>query len=312
MNPKANPLRAARRRTLLIVGCGDIGLRVVRLLAPRWRVMALTSSEARMPALRAAGAVPLLGDLDQPRTLGRLAALADLVLHLAPPPARADVDSRTQALLRALARGGRTERLVYGSTTGVYGDCGGDWLDETRAVAPHTARAWRRVDAESRIRFFGRSCGAAVCILRIPGIYAVDREGGDPRERVRRGTPALLPADDVYTNHIQADDLARACVRALHLGRPQRTYNICDDSDLRMGDYYDLVADLSGLPRPLRLSRQQAQAMFSPMQWSFMSESRRIGNARMKRDLRLVLRYPTVREGLRTPVRAAGWPSGGG
>ena len=293
-----HPMRAQRRPALLIVGCGDVGLRVLKLLAGRWTVWALTSSPERMPALRAAGAVPLLGNLDDPSTLGRLGGLADRVLHLAPPPATGHTDPRTAHLLRALARGGRTARLVYGSTTGVYGDCGGDWVDETRAVNPATDRARRRVDAEARLRHFGRHSGCQVTILRIPGIYALDREGGDPRERVHRGTPALQPADDVYTNHIHADDLARACVRALSAGRPQRVINTCDDSDLRMGDYFELVAQMWNLPRPPRVSRAQALATLPPMMMSFMSESRRLRNDRLKGELGLVLRYPTVREGL--------------
>ena len=291
------PLRAQRRPTLLIVGCGDVGLRVLKQLAGRWTVWALTSSPERMQALRAAGAMPLLGNLDDPATLGRLGGLADRVLHLAPPPGTGHTDPRTAHLLRALARGGRIARLVYGSTTGVYGDCGGEWVDETRAVNPATDRARRRVDAEARLRHFGRHSGCQVTILRIPGIYALDREGGDPRERVRRGSPALLPVDDVYTNHIHADDLARACVQALTCGRPQRTVNVCDDTDLRMGDYFDLVAQLWNLPHPPRVSRAQALATLPPMMMSFMSESRRLHNARMKRELGVVLRYPSVREG---------------
>jgi nucleoside-diphosphate-sugar epimerase len=293
------PPSHARRPTLLIVGCGDIGMRVLRLVQPRWRVLALTSSPARVPALRAAGALPLLGDLDAPATLGRLAGLADLVLHLAPPPAQGASDTRTQALLRALARGGRVQRLVYASTTGVYGDCGGAWVDETRAVKPGTDRARRRVDAERRVRWFGRASGARVTILRIPGIYAADRPGGHPRDRLLRGTAVLASADDVYTNHIHADDLARACVLALHRGLPQRVLNTCDDSDLMMGDYFDLAADMGGLPRPPRLPRDAATQLLSPMLMSFMSESRRMRNDRLKSELGLRLRYPTVADGLR-------------
>jgi nucleoside-diphosphate-sugar epimerase len=275
-----------------------VGLRVLKCLRGRWTVWALTSSPERMQALRAAGAKPLLGNLDDPLTLGRLGGLADRVLHLAPPPGSGRTDPRTANLLRALARGGRTTHLVYGSTTGVYGDCAGEAVDETRAVNPGTDRARRRVDAEARLRHFGRHSGCHVTILRIPGIYALDREGGDPRDRVRRGTPALQTADDVYTNHIHADDLARACLRALTVGLPQRTVNVCDDSDLRMGDYFDLVADLWHLSRPPRISRATALATLPPMMMSFMSESRRLSNERMKRELGLALRYPTVREGL--------------
>lgn len=289
---------AFRKPRLLIVGCGDVGERVLRQLGSRWRVVALTSQPARRGALRKFGARPLVGDLDRPASLGRLGALAPRVLHLAPPPGQGDDDPRTAALLRALARGGVAKRLVYGSTTGVYGDAGGARFDETRAVNPATDRARRRVAAEARLRLYGRACGATVTLLRIPGIYAGDRPGGAPRERVARGTPVLRAEDDVHTNHIHAEDLARACLAALHRGRPQRVVHVSDDTELAMGDYFDLVADLARLPRPPRLGRDEARARLSPMAYSFMSESRRLVNRRLKTELRVALRYPTVREGL--------------
>ena len=292
------PLRATRRPVLLIVGCGDIGLRVLRLLSPRWRVLALTSSPKRVAELRAAGAVPLLGNLDDAATLARLAGLADSVLHLAPPPPSGRSDPRSAHLVQALARSPRVQRLVYASTSGVYGDAGGARVSETRTVAPATERAWRRVDAERRLRWYGRSSGVAVSLLRVPGIFALDRVGGDPRDRVRRGAPLLVPADDVYTNHIHADDLARACVAALLRGAPQRVYHVSDASQLTMGEHFDAVADQAGLPRPPRITREQAERSLSPMTLSFMSESRRLDNTRLVRELRLHLRYPTPLEAL--------------
>jgi nucleoside-diphosphate-sugar epimerase len=288
----------SHRPSLLVVGCGDIGLRVLRLLRGRWRLLALTSSPARADVLRQAGAVPLPGNLDDAASLARVGALADNVLHLAPPPALGAQDLRTAHLLQALARGGRVKRIVYGSTTGVYGDAGGAVFDETRSVAPATDRARRRVDAERRLREFGREFGVTVSLLRIPGIYAGDRPGGHPRDRLARGTPVLRAEDDVYTNHIHADDLARACVAALWRGQPQRALHACDDTDLTMGDYFDLAADLAGLPRPDRVSRAEAAIRLSPMQMSFMGESRRLLNHRLKAELRLRLRYPTVAQGL--------------
>ncbi len=291
------PPNRFKRPTLLIVGCGDIGLRVVRLLHGRWRILALTSTPDRCAALRFAGAVPLLGDLDRPASLRRLGGLADAVLHLAPPPGRGSDDPRTLALLRALARHERVERIVYGSTSGVYGDCEGARIDETRAVAPTTDRARRRVDAERRLRLHGLAFGVTVTVLRIPGIYAADRPGG-ARERLERGTPVLAEPDDVYTNHIQADDLARICAAALHRGLPQRVVHASDDTDLKMGAYFDMAADLFGLPRPPRIDRAEAAVRLSPMQLSFMSESRRLGNHRLKRELRVVLHHPTVAQGL--------------
>ena len=273
-------------------------MRVLRLLAPRWNVLALTSSPQRLAQLRQAGATPLLGNLDVSASLKRLAGLADAVLHLAPPPGLGVHDARTSHLLQALARSGRARTLVYGSTTGVYGDAQGAVFDETRPVRPSTDRAVRRVDAEAQVRAFGRRSGVRVCVLRIPGIYAADRDGGHPRDRLLRATPVLAEADDVYTNHIHADDLARACVAALLHGTAQRVYHASDDTDLKMGDYFDLAADLCGLPHPPRVSRDEARLALSPMMLSFMSESRRLLNHRLKYELGLKLRYPTVREGL--------------
>jgi nucleoside-diphosphate-sugar epimerase len=287
------PTAAKRRPTLLIVGCGDVGLRVLRQLRGRLRVLALSSSPARRAPLRAAGAVPLIGNLDQPATLGRLAGLADWVLHLAPPPGEGDRDPRTAALLHALARSPRVRRIVYASTSGVYGDAQGARFDETRALHPATARARRRVDAETRVRWHGRAFGVTTSVLRVPGIYALDREGGDPRERVRRGAPLLAPEHDVHTNHIHADDLARACVAALFRGAPQRLYHASDDSELTMAQHFDAVADAFGLPRAPRLPREALRAAVSELQWSFLSESRRLDNGRLHRELRVRLAYPT-------------------
>ena len=307
VTPTLSPLRQQRRPSLLIVGCGDVGLRVLRLVAPRWRVLALTTSATRQGELRAAGAVPIVGNLDEPTNLARLAGVADAVLHLAPPPGTGGTDPRTRHLLQALARCGRVQRIVYGSTSGVYGDCAGAQINESRELKPTTLRAQRRVDAEAQLRRFGLRFGVCVSILRIPGIYAPDRAGG-PRERLLRGTPVLADADDVYTNHIHADDLARACVAALLHGAPQRVYHASDNTDLKMGAYFDLAADLYGLARPPRVTRAQAADQLSPLQMSFMSESRRLLNCRLRLELGLVLRYPTVAQGLKSPaVGAASW-----
>lgn len=290
--------RRARRERLLIIGCGDVGLRVLRQLAGRWTVFALTSSAARAPELRAAGAIPLVGNLDDAATLRRLAGLADRVLHLAPPAAQGREDARTRRLLQALSRGELPAHLVYASTSGVYGDCAGARIDETRRPNPSNDRAWRRVDAESQLRRWGRDTGCAVTVLRVPGIYAFDREGGHPRERLAKGLPVLAREDDVYTNHIQADDLARACRLALVRGPAGRVIHASDDSELLMGDYFELAARLCGMAAPARIARAEAATVFSPMQMSFMNESRRMDNRRLKRELRQRLRYPTPAEGL--------------
>lgn len=297
-----------RRERVLIVGCGDVGLRAARELGAgrRVRLLALTSTPARADRLREAGVTPLIGDLDAPGSLQRLAGLATRVLHLAPPPGEALTDwrrdTRTWALVRALARRGPPTTLVYGSTSGVYGDRQGRWTSEATPAQPLTPRAWRRVDAEAAVHGYGRAAGVRTSALRIPGIYAPDREGGTPRGRLLKGTPVLCAEDDVYTNHIHADDLARACALALWRSRPRRNINVVDDTELKMGDYFDLAADLFGLPRPPRLARNAASDQLPMVLLSFMSESRRLDNTRMKAELRLALRYPTVVDGLREAV----------
>ena len=280
----------------MIIGCGDVGLRMVRALRGRWRIYALTHSENRHALLRAEGIVPVAGDLDRPETLERLAGLAQDVVHFAPPPGSGTRDTRTANLIRALAKGGSLpQRMVYISTSGVYGDCGGAVVDETRRAKPSSDRARRRLHAERLLRSWGVETGVLVSILRVPGIYAAERL---PLARLKAGTPALETEQDSYTNHIHADDLARTVVAALSRGRGGRAYNASDDSGMKMGDYFDLVADQFGLPHPPRISREAAEREIPESTLSFMRESRRLANRRMKKELRVRLRYPSVAQGM--------------
>ncbi|SEN53491.1 Nucleoside-diphosphate-sugar epimerase [Duganella sp. CF517] len=279
---------AFNRPRLLIVGCGDVGMRLVPLLRHHFRVFATTSQPGRRAELRALGAVPIVADLDHPASLRRLAGLAPYVVHLAPPPAEGALDRRTRNLTAILPEQGR---MVYVSTTGVYGDCGGALFDESRPVAPRNPRATRRVDAEAVLRRWAVRAGADLSILRVPGIYGAERL---PVKRLQLGTPALLAAEDVYTNHIHADDLATIIVHALLRGLPNRIYHAVDDSDMKMAEYFDAVADTFGMQRPPRLPRAELQQVITPALLSFMSESRRLSNGRIKRELGVRLRYPTV------------------
>lgn len=288
-----------KKRRLLIVGCGDVVRRALPALTRRWRVYALVRT--RDPALSVAGITQIVGDLDQAATLHRLRGLAQTVLHSAPPPGEGSGDPRTKRLLAILGRSRSLPRsLTYISTTGIYGDCAGAAVPETRPLATQSARARRRVTAETLLRDTGCRWGMRVSILRAPGIYAAERL---PLERIRRGDPVLVANEDSYTNHIHADDLAHACVAALERGRANRAYNISDDSDIRMGDWFDKLADAFGLPRPPRIARAEAQTRLSPMLLSFMNESRRLVNARMQRELKLKLRYPTVDDGILAVLR---------
>ncbi len=282
---------------ILIIGCGDIGLRVARQLVNNYRVYALTSQKTRFQELRAVGAIPILGDLDKPDSLWRIGGLAQTVIHLAPPQNVGHRDCRTRNLLRILSQGsGIVRRLIYVSTTGVYGDHKGNKVTESTPVNPQSERAKRRVDAEQALRLWAPAHGVVLSILRVPGIYGQNRL---PIERIQSRTPALLAAEDAYSNHIQSDDLARLICAAVYHGKPQRVINACDGGESKMGDYFDEVADAFGLERPTRLPAAELEKLVSPMLWSFMRESRRVSNARLQ-ELKTPLRYPSVAKFLET------------
>ncbi len=284
-------------RRLLIIGCGNVALRAIPLLKKGYRVFALVRDPAKCAGLRALGVTPLLGDLDDRASLSRIAGLADAVLHFAPPPNTGFNDTRTRNLLSALSRGKPPERLVYISTSGVYGDCGGAWVSETHPLGATSPRSQRRVDAEMQIRDWARRNRVNAGILRVPGIYAEDRL---PLTRLQQGTPCIIASEDGYTNHIHADDLARISVAALQRGKTCRVYHASDDSHLKMGAYFDGVADAFDLPRVPRISRAEAQHVLPEMLLSFMNESRRLTNQRMKRELKVKLNYPAVADLLAT------------
>ena len=283
-------------QNLLIVGCGDVARRTLPRLLGHYRVFALLRDPAQGVCWRAMGARPIVADLDRPVSLRRIAGLADIVLHFAPPSGYGSGDARMRRFLATLSLAkSLPQRLVYVSTSGVYGDCAGARIDETCPARPITPRARRRVDAERQLRRFGRQNKVRVSILRAPGIYAQDRL---PLERLQKGVCALRAEDDVYTNHIHANDLAMLVCAALRYGRANRCYNATDDSEMKMAEYFDLVADRFSLPRVPRISRGEAQTQMSPLQLSFMSESRRLGNQRIKNELRAQLRYPQIEDGV--------------
>ena len=277
---------------LLILGCGDIGMRLLPLVRDRFRVFAVTSDATRRDELRAAGAIPLLANLDDRLSLARVGRLAQYIVHMVPPQQGGIKDQRTRNLISTLPD---AATLIYISTTGVYGDCGGAHFDETRPVNPQSDRSRRRVDAEQVLRTWARRADGRLGILRVPGIYAANRL---PIERLEKGLPALRPDEDVFTNHIHADDLANIISICLFRAMPGRIYHAVDDSELKMGDYFDLVADAKQLPRPPRLPRTELPSKLSPMAMSFMSESRRLLNMRLKSELGIQLRHPKVQSTL--------------
>ena len=308
--PRALP-RRFRQPRLLLAGCGDVAARIARQLnaqGARYRIRALLRHAPSSPEWakwRTLGATPIRADLDQPRSLQRLRGIADNVIYLAPPAENQPEDRRLNRFLAALHGGGSLpRRLVLIGTTGVYGDQGGAVINENCPLRPQSARGQRRASAERILRRWRRQRSRAMLagaaeqrqsggILRVPGIYAGDRL---PIERLRTGTPALRPEDDTWTNHIHADDLARISWLALVRSATLRAINACDNSQLKMGDWFNAVADATGLPRPERLPREQLKNRVSTMMYSFMSESRRLDNTRLTRELRIRLRYPTVHD----------------
>jgi len=281
---------------LLIMGGGDIAQRALPWLQKRFRVYVLVRSEEAALFWRKAGAIPLCGDLDRRETLGRLAGIADTLLWTAPPETSGTGSRRLlNALFCLTGRNQRPRSIVYISTSGVYGDCDGALVTETRTPSPLSARGSRRLACENFLREVAARHGIALRILRAPGIYAAERL---PVERLHSNSPVLHHTEDVFTNHIHADDLARASCLALFRGRHVGIYNVCDNSHLRMGDFYDVLADTLALPHPPRASRADCAARLSPMSLSFMRESRRLVNLRARRELRWHPEYAEIAEGL--------------
>lgn len=279
-----------------IVGCGDIGLRVAVLeqVAGR-RVMALARSEASALRLARKGIETVAGDLDRPDSLRGLPSGAATLYYFAPPPPTGGDDPRLAALLVSLDGLALPRRVVYISTSGVYGDCGGAWVDEDWPPNPRSERGKRRAAAESCLKAWAGVHGVDAVILRVPGIYGPGRL---PVGRIQRGVPVVREEESPWSNRIHADDLAQACFLAARRGRAGGVYNVSDGTPSTMADYFYRVADCLGLPRPRAISMQAAQASLGPGILSFLEESKRLDNRRMLEELGVVLRYPDLASGL--------------
>lgn len=275
----------------LIAGYGDIGQRVAQLcLNAGCAVSALVRSPRTMGQV-----VAVAGDLDQAASLHELAAVsASVLFHFAPPSSSGECDFRTTHLLVALEQA-PPARIVYISTSGVYGDCADAWVDETRPVNPGNARSRRRVDAERQLAAFATRHLIPLLILRVPGIYGAGRY---PLQRLQRGDPVVCPDDAPWSNRIHADDLAAIAWRAAQPDAPPGIYNASDDAPSSMTDYFYQLADAFRLPRPPCVSLDAARRSFSPGMLEYLNESRRLDNRRMKDVLGVRLLYPTLAQGL--------------
>lgn len=280
----------------LVIGCGYVGMRLARQYQDRGEaVTGVVRSAAGVERLGAAGILALQIDLGAD-DLGPLPSRGARVFHLAPPPVSGIEDAHTRRLVDALVRTGQPRRVVYVSTTGVYGDCQGAWVDESWPVRPSVDRARRRWDAEETLRRWASETGGELVVLRVAGIYGPGRL---PLERIRQGLPLVRPEESPFSNRIHVDDLVTACIAAMERGRPGAVYNACDGNPSTMTDYFIAIADAAGLPRPPLVPMAEAVGQVSEGMLSYLSESRRLSNRRLREELGLALRYPTLADGLR-------------
>jgi len=281
---------------VLIVGCGDIGRRVATLLMARGcRVTGVVRSSGSAARLRAAGIAVCRRELDAPSADSRWAAGFDGIFYFAPPPPEGAQDPRMDGFLAALDPNHPPQRIVYISTSAVYGDCRGNWITEAQPECPATERGQRRLYAEHRLREWSQIHATGRIILRVPGIYG---PGKLPLARLKKGLPVLREAEAPYTNRIHAADLAAACVAAMYSEHRDTVYNVSDGHPSNMTDYFFRVADAAGLPRPAEVSREEAAKILSPGMLSFLQDSRRMDNTRLLEELGIELQYPDLVTGL--------------
>ena len=241
---------SASNQNVWIMGCGDIGRRVGRLYQNEGtKAIGWVRGEESLRLGLEQGLAMRQGDVDRGSFFPIFALDEAPVYWFMPPQPRGETDDRIRRFLKAVDAA--PKRVVLISTTGVYGDCAGRWIDETEPLKPVADRAKRRVDAENTVQEWAARFGGDIVILRVPGIYAPDRL---PLERLKRGEPVLHEAEAPWTNRIHADDLAMVCKWAMESAPAGAIYNATDGHPSTMTDYFNQVADYAGLPRPPQIS----------------------------------------------------------
>ncbi len=283
-------------KTVLIVGCGDIGERVARLYEQKKvPVAGLVRSAESVARLRQAGITPVQVDLAKNAFSGDLPTADATVFYLAPPPGEGDSDPLIHRFLDFIPPDALPQKLMLLSTTAVYGDCQGEWITEQRPVNPQTVRGRRRLDAEQTTREWSANTGVPIVILRVGGIYGPGRL---PLARIKKRLPILCEAESPYTNRIHQDDLASVCLAAAEHGRAGEVYNVSDGQPGTMSRYFKDIAKAHGLPVPPEVSLEKAQQVMSAGMLSYFKESRRLDNRKMVEELGVVLRFPDLEMGL--------------
>ncbi|MBK1693827.1 NAD(P)-dependent oxidoreductase [Chromatium weissei] len=284
--------------TNIIIGCGEVGTRLARQLRERSEtVLGVVRSAASVTRLTAAGITGIQHDLlTDSAPASTLVTTGAQLFHFAPPPESGVIDLHTQHLLQLFARTGQPRRIVYISTTGVYGDCQGAWIDETHSVQPQADRSHRRWNAERQLQQWRETTGGEVVILRVAGIYDPQHL---PLARLQQGTPLVRTEEAPYTNRIHVDDLVTVCRAAMERGVNGAVYNVCDGHPSTMTEYFLAIADAVGLPHPPLLPLVEAMEQLSAGMRSYMAESRRLSNRKLREELGVALRYSDLAAGLR-------------
>jgi nucleoside-diphosphate-sugar epimerase len=291
-------------KSVFIVGCGDLGRRVAERYQPSGQqdsttVFGLARSQESAQRLEAVGIHPIGGDLERTETLCELPTDAGVVFYFAPPPGEGVTDPLVRNFLSSVFNVRNTDtlpdKLILISTTAVYGDCKGAWITETQPTDPQTTRGRRRLDAETAVCDWSVQTGVPVIILRVSGIYGPGRL---PIARIEKRLPVLREAESPFTNRIHQDDLAQICIAAAERGQPGEVYNIADGRPSTMSHYFKAVAEACGLPPPPEITHAEAAAVMSAGMLSYLNESRRLDTSKMRDELRIELRYPSLVHGL--------------
>jgi len=276
-----------------------VGQRLAARLRPRFEITALVRSAEKSAALEKMGLKTLTIDLDRVRAGAALPERLDheAIIYLAPPPGAGESDLRLDRFLQLAIVPPKT--FLYMSTTGVYGNTEGGFVDESTPVQPLTDRARRRVSAEEMTRVWCNERHVRRVVLRVPGIYG---RGRLPLERLQRAEPVVRSEDAGISNRIHVDDLVTACEAAILNAEARGVYNVTDGNAISSTEFIDRVARIAALPPPPRVSMEEAQLTFSPERLSFLNESRRVGNDRMLRHLGVTLKYADLEAGIRASL----------
>jgi nucleoside-diphosphate-sugar epimerase len=279
-----------------IIGCGDIGFRVAKeLIKQGYQVQATIHFEEGTVVPQSAGIRTIVANFDYQEDVPDFILHGQNVFYFMPPQGGGSSDYRMLNFCRKLSTDNCPSRLVYISTSGVYGDCGEELVTEETPVNPQTTRAKRRVSAENQLREQAEKLGFELIILRVTGIYGPGRL---PISQLKKGHEVLRPEDAPRTNRFHSVDQVRICLAAMEMGEPGDIFNVCDGEESSMSHYFQSVAKLYDLPQPKQLSWAEAERVMNPLTFSFLKETRRMSNRKMLEKLEIELLYPTLEAGL--------------